>query len=147
MENLIINGNHELFDVPTVHFNAETGLCTIEGESYLEKTAEFYDSLLVWLNQYMDEIKGAITFNFKLTYFNTSSSKRILYIMLKLKEYFDKGANVTTNWHYNPNDIEMEEAVEDFMSIAKLAVNLIPDSKLRFNPFDNKSTGSTKNES
>lgn len=138
MENLIINGNHELFDVPKVHFNAETGVCTIEGESYLEKTAEFYDSLLVWLDQYMNEVKGSITFNFKLTYFNTSSSKRILYIMLKLKEYSDKGGKVITNWHFNPNDIEMEEAVEDFMSIAKLEIKLVSDAELKFNPFDNK---------
>ena len=138
MENLIINGNHELFDVPKVHFNTETGVCEIEGESYLEKTAEFYDSLLVWLDKYMNELKGPITFNFKLTYFNTSSSKRLLYIMLKIKEYNDKGGNVTANWHYNPNDIEMEEAVEDFMSIAKLEINLIPDTEMEFNPFDKK---------
>lgn len=138
MENLIINGNRELFDVPMVQFNAETGVCTIEGESYLEKTAEFYDKLLIWLDQYMNEVKGDITFNFKLTYFNTSSSKRILYIMLKLKEYFDKGGKVSTTWHFNPSDIEMEEAVEDFMSIAKLTVQLVPDSELRFNPFEAK---------
>jgi hypothetical protein len=138
MENLIINGNHELFDVPRVHFNAETGVCEVEGESYLEKTAEFYEKLLAWLEQYMHEVKGAITFNFKLTYFNTSSSKRLLYIMLKLKEYSDKGGDVEANWHYNPNDIEMEEAVEDFMSIAKLEINLIPNPELKFNPFENK---------
>jgi hypothetical protein len=136
MESLIINGSHELFDVPTVHFNAETGTCEIEGESYLEKTAEFYDGLLAWLNQYMAEVKGNITFSFKLTYFNTSSSKRILYIMLKLKEYVDNGGRVAANWHFNPNDVEMEEAVEDFMSIAKLDMNLIPDSKMKFNPFN-----------
>jgi hypothetical protein len=135
MENLIINGDHELFDVPTVHFNAETGICVLEGESYLEKTAEFYDGLLKWLDQYMNEVKGDISFSFKLTYFNTSSSKRILYIMLKLKEYVDSGGKVSTSWHYNPNDIEMEEAVEDFKSIAKLHINLVPDENLRFNPF------------
>jgi hypothetical protein len=135
MENLIINGDHELFDVPTVYFNAETGICMIEGESYLEKTAEFYDRLLNWLDQYMTEVKGDISFSFKLTYFNTSSSKRILYIMLKLKEYVDNGGKVLANWHYNPNDIEMEEAVEDFRNIAKLDINLIPDENLRFNPF------------
>jgi hypothetical protein len=145
MENLIINGNHEQVDVPMVHFNAETGIFTIEGESYLEKTAEFYDKLLVWMDQYMNEVKGDIVFHFKLTYFNTSSSKRILYIMLKLKEYADKGGKVATKWHFNPGDIEMEEAVEDFMSIAKLPIELIPDAELRFNPFDAKSGGSEKN--
>ena len=63
MENLEINIGRELFDVPVVYFNAETGICEIEGESYLEKTAEFYDQLLSWLNQYMTEVKGDITFS------------------------------------------------------------------------------------
>ena len=135
MENLEINSGHESFDVPIVSFNAETGVCAIEGESYLEKTAEFYDNLLTWLNRYMAEVKGDISFSFKLTYFNTSSSKRILHIMLRLKEYVDNGSKVKTNWHYNPKDIEMEEAVEDFMSISKLKVELVPDSKMKFNPF------------
>jgi hypothetical protein len=136
MENLEINSGHEMFDVPIVNFNAETGECLIEGESYLEKTSEFYDRLLIWLSQYFAEVKGDIKFRFKLTYFNTSSSKRLLYIMLKLKEYVDSGSKVEASWHYNPNDIEMEEAVEDFMSIAKLDVKLVPDSEMKFNPFD-----------
>ena len=136
MENLEINNGHEMFDVPVVNFNADTGECVIEGESYLEKTAEFYDHLLAWLNQYMAEVKGDIKFSFRLTYFNTSSSKRILHIMLRLKEYVDSGSVVKTSWHYNPKDIEMEEAIEDFMSIAKLDIRLVPDSKMKFSPFN-----------
>jgi hypothetical protein len=136
MENLEINSDYEMYDVPMVNFNAETGECVIEGESYLEKTAEFYDRLLAWLNQYMEEVKGNINISFKLTYFNTSSSKRILHIMLRLKEYVDSGSNVKVSWHYNPNDIEMEEAVEDFMSIAKLDVEMVSDSKMKFSPFN-----------
>jgi hypothetical protein len=135
MENLEINNSHEMYDVPVVNFNAETGECIIEGESYLEKTAEFYDQLLAWLNHYMTEVKGDINFSFRLTYFNTSSSKRILHIMLRLKEYVDSGSEVKTSWHYNPKDIEMEEAVEDFISIAKLKIKLVPDSKMKFSPF------------
>jgi hypothetical protein len=136
MENLEINNGREMFDVPVVNFNAETGECTIEGESYLEKTAEFYDRLLAWLNQYMAEVKGDIKMRFRLTYFNTSSSKRILHIMLRLRQYVDSGSKVEASWHYNPNDIEMEEAVEDFMSIAKLNIQLVPDSGMKFSPFN-----------
>ncbi len=136
MENIEINSGHEMFDVPVVNFNAETGECVIEGESYLEKTAEFYDRLLAWLNLYMEEVKGDINFSFKLTYFNTSSSKRILHIMLRLKEYVNRGSKVKASWHYNPNDIEMEEAIEDFISISKLDIDLVPDSGMKFNPFN-----------
>ena len=136
MENLIIKGARDEFDLPLVNFNAETGVCEISGESYLERTAEFYDRLLDWLEQFMSEVANPITFNFKLTYFNTSASKRLLYIMIKLREYIDQGGQVTANWYYHPDDIEIEEDVEDLRSIARLDVNLIPDPDIKFNPFE-----------
>ncbi|MCP3928592.1 MAG: DUF1987 domain-containing protein [Bacteroidetes bacterium] len=132
MENLEIQGSHGDYDVPTVLFNAETGVCTLQGESYLEKTAEFYDRLLEWLDQYIAEVDKPITFDFKLSYFNTSSSKRILYILLKLKEYEDDGGEITTNWYYDTDDMDMEEDVEDFRIISNLEINLIPDSELKW---------------
>ncbi|MCB0577761.1 MAG: DUF1987 domain-containing protein [Phaeodactylibacter sp.] len=131
MQNLEIKGSHGDYDVPTVSFNAETGVCELKGESYLEKTAEFYDRLLAWLDEYMAGGKP-ITFNFRLSYFNTSSSKRILYILLKLKEYEDNGGQVATNWYYDEDDTDMEEEVEDFRIISNLEINAIPDSSLRW---------------
>ena len=136
MENLFIQGDSEEFDIPSVSFDADTGVCDISGESYLDNAAEFYDRLISWLDQYIKEVKKPITFSFKLTYFNTSSSKRILYIMLKLKEFIDQGGEVTANWYYDKNDIEMEEDIEDLMMIAKLEVNMIPDDSIKFDPFD-----------
>ena len=130
MENLVLQGSHGEYDVPTVNFNAETGICELAGESYLENTVAFYDQLLNWLDQYIEQVKQPITFNFKLNYFNTSSSKRLLYIMLKLKAYEDAGGKITVNWHYNSEDIEMEEDVEDLSMIARLTVNMIHDEQM-----------------
>ncbi len=132
MENLEIKGIHGDYEVPTVIFNVETGICELQGESYLEKTAEFYDQLLAWLDEYIAVVNKPITFNFRLTYFNTSSSKRILYILLKLKEYEDNGGEVATNWYYDEDDTDMEEEVEDFRIISNLEINAIPDSSLRW---------------
>ena len=132
MQNLEIKGSHGDYDIPTVFFNAETGVCELKGESYLEKTAEFYDRLLAWLDEYMTVINQPITFNFKLTYFNTSSSKRILYILLKLKEYEDQGGTVIANWYYHEDDTDMEEDVEDFRLISNLDINALPDRELKW---------------
>ena len=132
MKNLEIKGSHGDYDVPSVLFNADTGVCELRGESYLENTVEFYDRLLDWLDEYIVEVNKAIVFNFKLTYFNTSSSKRILYLLLKLKEYEDNGGDVTTNWYYDEDDTDMEEDVEDFKIISNLNINCIPDSDLQW---------------
>jgi hypothetical protein len=130
MDDLEIKGSHGDFDIPTVNFNAESGVCELSGESYLENTTEFYNRLSEWLDEYINTVGGPIIFNFKLSYFNTSSSKRILYILLKLKDYEDKGGEVTVKWHYDKDDTDMEEDIEDFMFISKLKIILVQDSNL-----------------
>ena len=127
MEDLNIQGSHGDFDIPTVNFNAESGVCELSGESYLENTTEFYSRLSDWLDEYISTIQKPITFNFKLSYFNTSSSKRILYMLHKLKDYEEDGGDVTVNWYFNKDDTDMEEDVEDFILISNLKINLIED--------------------
>ncbi len=46
MENLYIQGELGSYYIPSVDFNAETGVCTLSGKSYLEDTTQFYLSLL-----------------------------------------------------------------------------------------------------
>ncbi len=127
MENIDIQGFKDDFFVPTVNFNARTGICMLGGESYLEETVEFYAPLLQWLREYTESPNNTnIEFNFKLTYYNTSSSKRIVDILLILKEFQNKGGDVKTNWYYEEDDLDIVDEVEDFMKISKLNINLIP---------------------
>jgi len=126
MENLFIKGESGVFFVPHVDFNAETGVCELSGESYLEDTRDFYSKILAWLDEYMTEKKAALEFNFKLTYFNTSSSKSILDVFKKLKAYKDEGGNVTINWHYPEDDEDIVEEAEDYMADVGLDFNMKP---------------------
>lgn len=123
MENLYILGSNDSFFIPTVDFDVQTGVCTISGESFLENVIEFYEPLVEWLRRYGEEIKKPITLNFKLTYFNTSSSKSILDMLYVLRDYKDNGGEVTVNWYYQNPDII--EEVEDFMIETELEINTI----------------------
>lgn len=125
MENIEIKGYKDDYFIPTVNFNAETGVCELAGESYLEETVEFYTPLLKWLEEYTTVEKRPLTFNFKLTYFNTSSSKRILDIMLMLKEYEENGGAVVANWFIEDDDSDMEDEVEDFKIASDLDIKII----------------------
>lgn len=125
MENLIIKGSHGDFFIPDINFNAHSGVLEISGESYLEDTAKFYAPVLKWLRDYVDQSYGSLILNIKLTYFNTSSSRSILDILYILKEYEDKGGDVTINWFYSGDDYEIEEEVEDYMIDTGLKINLI----------------------
>jgi hypothetical protein len=126
MENILIEGSHTNFFVPTVDFNAEIGICTLSGESFLEDTIEFYDPLVQWLEEYTTQVKNPVTFEIKLTYFNTSTSRSILDLLNVLKDYEETGGQVTVNWHYDEDDIDMEEDIEDYMLDTGLEINMIP---------------------
>jgi hypothetical protein len=124
MENLEIIIKAESQFKPSVLLNAETGICEIAGESYLEETTQFYNPIYEWLHEYIKTNKP-ILFNFKLSYVNTSSSKHILYILRMLRNYKDSGAQVEAKWFIETGDTDTEEDVEDYMIISGLDITII----------------------
>ncbi|MCQ2975304.1 MAG: DUF1987 domain-containing protein [Bacteroidales bacterium] len=126
LEDIVIEGSHKNFFTPSVSFNAKTGICELSGESFLEDTADFYKPLVDWLVEFTTKIKKPIAFLIKLTYFNTSTSRCILDLLNVLKDYEDEGGEVTVNWHYDENDSDMQEDIEDYMIDTGLEITMIP---------------------
>lgn len=115
---------------PKVSFDPATRVFEIYGESRPENVREFYEPILNWLEEFGKELfnqpqAGAnpLTFNFKLEYFNSSSSKFILDILRKIIEYHSKGVNVVINWHYDEGDEDMQEAGEELAKMVNFPFN------------------------
>lgn len=125
MRNIILNAIEDEYYRPVVNFDAETGICTLEGESYLEETDDFFKPLIEWFKEYTSQTNQEITFNFRLTYYNTSSSKKILEFLKLIKEYIQRGNKANINWYYEENDTDIIEDAEDFMVITGLKFNLM----------------------
>ncbi len=125
MENLIIEGSHGTFFTPSVNFNAETGVCELAGESFLEDTIEFYDRLNDWLNNFIEEVKKPIKLIIRLSYFNTSTSRALLDLLTIIKEYEEVGGEVFVEWHYDESDTDMEEDIEDYIIDTDLQIEMI----------------------
>ncbi len=124
LQDLVIVGQKDVFFIPSVNFNANSGICSIEGESYLEDSAGFYQNLYDWLLNFMQSRKK-ITLNIKLTYFNTSSEKGIFDLLVILKKYQDEGGELEINWHHLHDDEDSVEEAEDFIQDTNLAINLV----------------------
>jgi len=123
MENFQIEGENY---IPTVNFNTEIGVLEISGESYHEYTIEFFQPIFEWLNNYLEQEGRTIVFNFRMTYFNTSSSRRFLEIFDLLEDYNkNKNGNVTVNWYYERDDVDMLESGEEYAEDVDLSFNLI----------------------
>lgn len=128
LKKLHIDGHHGTYYVPTVDLDAQTGVCEISGESYLEDTANFYNPILDWVDKYCSKIKKSLTFNFNLDYYNTSSSKCIVDLLALLKKYSNQGLEISVNWFYDGDNEDYEEEieeVEDFMIETGLEINLV----------------------
>ncbi|MEM6843777.1 MAG: DUF1987 domain-containing protein [Bacteroidota bacterium] len=125
LSNLEIQGEKGTYFTPHVSFDAQSGHCLLEGESYLEETWEFYGNLVTWLRTYA-KTGRPIHFDIKLTYFNTSSSKGILEVLDFLDEYHQQGGTVVLRWYYPKDDEDLLEEAEVFSEDIDLGMEIIP---------------------
>jgi hypothetical protein len=123
MENIFIEGS-DIYFTPEVNFNAESGICEITGESYLEETYAFYDPLYKWLKEYI-AINKPLVFNIRLRYMNTSSSKCVLVMLKILKNYLEQGGNIKVAWFVDADDDDMKEEVEDILREIGMPIDII----------------------
>ncbi len=114
MQDLIIEGKRREFFIPSVHFNAHNGHCRLSGESYLEETDFFYAQLKDWIVLYTERVRGPISFEFRLDYFNTTSMRYILDLLIQLRDYEMDGGVVSVQWYYPSWDEELLKDGEDF---------------------------------
>jgi hypothetical protein len=111
-------------DTPAVRADAQTGNIAISGQSYPLNAASIYEPVLAWIDAYWAEDKP-LTITFKLTYFNTSTSKYIFNIIKKSETGFEMGKNVVINWQYEEEDDDMLESGEEFKEICAAPFNLV----------------------
>ena len=111
-------------ETPAIEFNIAEGYLLLEGRSIPEDSIKFYEPLLSLLDQFHKNPKPLLEVDFKLEYFNTSSSKCILEILVLLDK-IDKGlSSVIINWFYDEDDEDIYEIGEDYAHFIKLPINL-----------------------
>lgn len=112
MKSLFIS---EKYYTPQISFDIESSLFEIIGESFSEYSMDFYEPILHWLETYTQQHSQTIIFNFKVSYFNTSSSRRFYEILKTLDNYHKSTKGyVMVNWYASPDDLDMIESGEDF---------------------------------
>jgi hypothetical protein len=113
MEPLIIEATG---DTPLVNFNVQTNTFVIAEKSLPANAVEFYDAVIAWIHEYLKNPNDNTFFDFKLDYFNTSSSKQIARL-LKVIQDSGKKNKITIRWFYEEDDTDM---LESGMLYAKL---------------------------
>ncbi len=124
MEPLIINKTE---DTPAVHLDKTAGIFEFSGTSLPEDVTSFYAPIFEWITAYGAAANESSTFVFKMTYFNTASSKIILDILMRLETLHENGKNITIEWHYEEDDEDMQEAGEEYADIVEVPFTFIED--------------------
>ena len=123
METIKIQGTE---DTPKIILDADNEILEISGRSLPEDVAVFYEPVLNWLKEYAENPKAQTVFNFRLTYFNTASSKLLLDILMILEELKESGQDVLIKWHYPEEDEDMEEAGDEYADIVDVPFEKVP---------------------
>jgi hypothetical protein len=122
MGNLNMEGSPK---TPTVNFDEASGVLEVKGRSIPENSVEFYKPLNEWVESYGNSPQSVTTFEVKLEYFNTSSSKCILDLFKLLENLNGNNTEVKVNWYFEEDDEDMEEAGEDYQAIINLPFKMI----------------------
>ncbi|MCF8006937.1 MAG: DUF1987 domain-containing protein [Methylovulum sp.] len=93
-------------DTPEIDFKFSSNTLEMSGEAYPENGVEFFLPVLKQLQAYLKSLTGdSVEFNFKLTYFNSVSTK-ILYSLFELLNEYAKSNpdSVKLNWFHDEDD-------------------------------------------
>jgi len=100
--------------------DAERGRFEFYGRYMPQKTKEFYEPVIKWIEEYMKQPNRKSVLVFKLDYFNTSSSKKFLDILMMFHELQQKGYDVEVNWYHHSDDIDIKEAGHGYSDLVEI---------------------------
>ena len=112
-------------DTPKIHLDKLNNDFEIAGCSLPEDSNTFYKPVLEWLSAFENDPLPTFIFNFKLEYFNTSSSKVFLDILTILENIRKSGSDVNIKWYYDEDDEDMEMAGEEYDNLIDVPFELI----------------------
>ncbi len=116
----------ETSDSPEVTLDKDRGRFEFYGKIMPENPKEFFEPILEWLREYQNQAINETNAIFKLDYFNTAASKKLLEILSILQAIHKSGKNVTINWYYHSIDEDMLESGETFSEIIHVPFKFIP---------------------
>lgn len=109
---------------PSISFDLQSGVISIEGRSIIENPVEFYEPLFEKIKAYSQQPSLQTILNMKFDYFNTSTSKVLLDVFHQLEE-INRSSEVKIRWYYEEGDSDMQEVGEDYQSIVQLPFEMI----------------------
>ncbi len=112
-------------DSPSIVFDVEQKIFQITGRSVPENVVAFYQPIKDWFVEYIENPAFPVTLELKFSYFNTSSSKLILDILILLDKAYKKNAPVKVHWYYEKDDVDLFSAGKGYAELVQIPFEFI----------------------
>ncbi|TXK80073.1 DUF1987 domain-containing protein [Paenibacillus sp. N3.4] len=125
MQKIIIESSKS---TPAIHFDPQAHVLSIQGQSYPENAFKFYEPILKWMDDYLDQLNEATIMKIELMlpYINTSSTKCFMTLLEKLDEAYDQGKNISIYWYYDQENETELECAQEFQEDLTLPFHILP---------------------
>lgn len=123
MEVLIIKEDE---GIPRIVLDKDKGVFEISGNSLPEDMISLYSPVFKWIDEYKKQPNPETRLVVKLNYFNSSSSKAILDIIISLADLTLQNVKVEVEWHYMELDDDNLSTGKEFEGFAKIPFRYIP---------------------
>jgi len=117
---------------PSAHFDMQQGIFKVGGRSIVEDPNGFYMPIYNWLAEYVKNPNPETLFEFDLEYFNSSSARQVMKIIMVLEEIEKSGNKVKVLWLYEEGDEMSQERGAEIKLVSKL------DFEIREYPSDSE---------
>jgi len=112
-------------ETPGVVLDKENSIFEFKGRSLPEDVNKFYGPVKEWLKQYTKEPNKQTKIVFNLDYFNSSSARVLVKILVEMEAIAEKGYDVSVDWYYKENDDVMEDRGDEIKSVLRIPFNLV----------------------
>lgn len=110
---------------PYVMFDTDKGHLEIKGCSLPASAVDFYNPLFIKIEEYIKSSQPVTKIDFHIEYFNTSSSKILLQILMKFEILVSIGKEVSFNWLVDPDDVDMHDAGLTYKASVHLPTEIV----------------------
>lgn len=111
---------------PYILVDEEKSYMYFKGESFHENVMEFYKDIINWLQEYMEKDFSNFTFDCELKYFNSSTAKMLLNMLMLMDNAVNDEKSVKINWITTEDNEIIIECGEDFSDeVSNLDFNLV----------------------
>ena len=106
---------------PGINFEKEIGKFLIFGKSFPEDVKKFYNPVIYWLEEYVQNPNDSTVFEFRMEYFNSATSTLLLEIFYILERIInEQGKTIKIIWNYLEVDDDMLDSGKEYEEMIKM---------------------------